>query len=232
MADFFRIVKCHRLYLFLLLLILGFVYIIRDDYVVKDAFREQGEEAVCVTGEQSLEAEIFPSGDGLRSVLLHIVPPSCPAGQFTTTVSVITGEGMTLYSQSFANDTVFEVNDVRGNATEFDFGQTFGTDGGTRYFLTVSSDAPNQENAFGFGMDQDGKLWYRLSYLIWSNRQFKQICFLFAFLLATAVYLLLMRDKKFFRGGVELPSRKILFAGFRPALSAVSDGGSGVPDAG
>lgn len=53
MADFFRIVKCHRLYLFLLLLILGFVYIIRDDYVVKDAFREQGEEAdllsLCVS---------------------------------------------------------------------------------------------------------------------------------------------------------------------------------------
>ena len=97
----------HRIFFAMMLILASFVYIIRDDYVVMDAFKEQGEDYFFVTKESPLYVDIAPTGDGLNSIFFNMRYPSEALEEFVTTVSLSENETV-FYLQTFKNDSIFE----------------------------------------------------------------------------------------------------------------------------
>ncbi|MBD5393410.1 MAG: hypothetical protein HDR71_03900 [Lachnospiraceae bacterium] len=193
----------HRIFFAMMLILASFVYIIRDDYVVMDAFKEQGEDYFFVTKESPLYVDIAPTGDGLNSIFFNMRYPSEALEEFVTTVSLSENETV-FYLQTFKNDSIFEIGSQFGQAVEFNF-DVIDTRPDAEYRLTITSNASNESNAFGFCKDTENNLWYRLSYLLLSKGQRKWTSFFFVFFFSTIMYLLIQKFKceSMFGGGYE-----------------------------
>lgn len=145
----------HKLFFFLAILLVSYVGKINDGYVYQDAFRELGGDSAYVTADRSLRQEIALSGRKFRSILLNIAAPAELSGQYATTVRVYRDDEE-IFTSTFSNDTLFEVDDPSGYATEFVFDHIVDVDDSSRYFLEITSDSPAQNTAYGFGLTCEG----------------------------------------------------------------------------
>lgn len=196
----------HGIFWVMMIILISFVYIIRDDYVAMDAFKEQGEDYFFVTKESPLYVDIAPAGDGLNAIFFNICHPAEALKQFATTVSLLE-DGAVFYQQTFKNDNAFEISSQIGQAVEFNF-ESIDTTPNAEYQLAITSDAPDESHAFGFCKDTENNLWYRMSYLLLTKEQRKWTSFLFVFIFSTLMYLLIQKAKR----------TKIFGGGYKPAL--------------
>lgn len=180
----------HKLFFFLAILLVSYVGKINDGYVYQDAFRELGGDSAYVTADRSLRQEIALSGRKFRSILLNIAAPAELSGQYATTVRVYRDDEE-IFTSTFSNDTLFEVDDPSGYATEFVFDHIVDVDDSSRYFLEITSDSPAQNTAYGFGLTCEGGVWSRTTYLLFTKAQRKLAVFLSVLTLSAAVYALM-----------------------------------------
>lgn len=186
--------KEHKLYILLLIILIAYVGRINSGYVYQDAFEVLGEYNTYITIDTPLRQEIIPSGRNFCSILLNIAAPEEPDGQYITTIRIYADE-KELFVNSFTNDTSHEVDDMRGYATEFVFDDIINVDKNIHYYLEITSDAPVQANAYGFGQNAEGSVWNRPAYLLFTEKQRKITVFLSVFILSMLVYILFFRKK-------------------------------------
>lgn len=184
----------HKLYIFLLIILIAYVGRIHSEYVYQDTFELLGEYNTYITSDTSFRQEIIPSGKKFRSILLNIAAPEEPDSQYITTIRIYADEG-DFFVNSFTNDTSFEVNDTMGYATEFIFDNIINVDKNIHYYLEITSDAPTQNNAYGFGQTTEGSVWNRPTYLLFTEKQRKVATFLSILFLSMPVYILFFRKK-------------------------------------
>ena len=182
----------HKVFIFLVFILAAFVGKINDDYVYQDAFRELGENNVYVTSDTPIKQEIILSGKKFRSILLNIAAPAELSGEYTTVIHVYSDKEE-IYTKSFSNDTLFEINDYKGCAAEFVFDNVTLSDNDSRYFLEITSDSPVQENSYGFGLTLEGTVWNRTTYLLFTKDQRKIITFFAVLLFAIPMYTILFQ---------------------------------------
>lgn len=182
----------HQLFVFLVLILAAYVGKINNDYVYQDAFVELGENNVYITADAPLKQEIKLSGKNFRSILLNIAAPAELSGQYTTAIKIYSDK-KEIYTKSFSNDTLFEVNDYKGYATEFVFDNVTPADNASHYFLEITSDSPVQENSYGFGLTPEGTVWKRMTYLLFTKNHRKIITFFSVLLFAIPMYALFFR---------------------------------------
>lgn len=192
----------NKIIFFSVLLIIVYIYIIRNDYVAIDAFTTPSDEYAFVTLNYPLSVDVKPEGRKINSILLSIQNPYESVGNYETTITLFE-DNKSIVSFSLDNNSYVEVSDSRGNATEFDFGETIAAASGKNYSIQITSNADDAANAFGFRLDENGDVWKRLTYLLLTKAERKLVFAIGAISLALVVYVLSFKCRNSFWGRPE-----------------------------
>lgn len=190
--------KENSILLAMMLLIVGYVFIIRTGYPGADAYIEPSDNYVHITAEQSVVVDISPLSDKLDFILLSIQHPMEPLAESETSISLLEdGECIAVFQ--LKGDQYYEVTHSAGNATAFTFDEIVELKKDAVYTIEFASNTARTENAFGMRLNENGEVWYRLVYEVLSKAERQGVTAFIAILLAVLAYVFVfIRNREVF----------------------------------